>query len=342
MSKTFYRLQMKDGSNGETVTNHMLSIDRITAHEDFGGEEFVSLKPGDIVIVHRSAYPEAMVEVINKIPSNLLDDKSLGVDFSVHVLSWFEDIRKVNSEIDTLWGNFPFTKTFSSLNSGNPTYSKVSKWYNLIISKRMLDETISLLNFKKQIILQGPPGTGKTYTAKNIAEQIIFGEISKDKKIQKAKLEKSEQFRIIQFHPAFSYEDFVRGISAKATGEKVAYEVENRILASYAKVAQKNWENTHSLPDENARRQQIMHWIEQWQAVLEDKLSKGEVLTLTEGTRITRTTTDGIRYDGLNLWKVDGGVPNRDLVEMYLHRVSSREDIKGLTTLTSSANDKMF
>ncbi|MFK7001624.1 AAA family ATPase [Flavobacterium oreochromis] len=49
------------------------------------------------------------------------------------------------------------------------------------------------------------------------------------------------KYKIIQFHPAYSYEDFVRGISAK-TNEKgqVHYKVENRILAELAQEALDN------------------------------------------------------------------------------------------------------
>ena len=98
----------------------------------------------------------------------------------------------------------------------------------------------NLLNYKKQIILQGAPGTGKTYAAKNIAEMMIFKEISGDKEIQKNRLEGTDQFQLIQFHPAYSYEDFVRGISAKPSGNQVIYQSENRIIADFAKKAQRN------------------------------------------------------------------------------------------------------
>lgn len=38
-----------------------------------------------------------------------------------------------------------------------------------------MEEIISLLKYKHQIILQGPPGTGKTYTAKRIAKEMTKG-----------------------------------------------------------------------------------------------------------------------------------------------------------------------
>ena len=106
-----------------------------------------------------------------------------------------------------------------------------------------IQNDIEVLETKKQIILQGPPGTGKTYTAKDIAEQLIFGKVSVDKKEQKALLENSEQFKLIQFHPAYSYEDFVRGIVAESKAETIEYKTKNKLFASFAKVAYSNFIN---------------------------------------------------------------------------------------------------
>lgn len=101
-----------------------------------------------------------------------------------------------------------------------------------------IQNSITVLMQKGQIILQGPPGTGKTREAKDIAEQIIFSSISEDKKQQKILLESSDQFQLIQFHPAYSYEDFVRGIVVKTDiSTTPEYKTENKILAKFAKKA---------------------------------------------------------------------------------------------------------
>ena len=48
----------------------------------------------------------------------------------------------------------------------------------------------------------------------------------------------SGEYKVIQFHPAYSYEDFVRGIVAETTDTgNVSYNVENRILADFAQKA---------------------------------------------------------------------------------------------------------
>jgi len=97
---------------------------------------------------------------------------------------------------------------------------------------------IKLLQYKNQIILQGPPGTGKTREAKLIAQNILG--------LDKKELQESEQFKIIQFHPSYTYEDFVRGIVAKPDDEVTGliYDAENKILAKFAKEASRNFYNS--------------------------------------------------------------------------------------------------
>jgi len=55
----------------------------------------------------------------------------------------------------------------------------------------------ALLQSKKQIILQGPPGTGKTYLADIFRKLLTQNE--------------RERSEVVQFHPSYSYEDFVQG-----------------------------------------------------------------------------------------------------------------------------------
>lgn len=62
-----------------------------------------------------------------------------------------------------------------------------------------LQEALDLLAEKGQVIFYGPPGTGKTFVALALAEEIT---------------REGGDFRIVQFHPSYSYEDFVGGFPA--------------------------------------------------------------------------------------------------------------------------------
>lgn len=93
-----------------------------------------------------------------------------------------------------------------------------------------MNDLKELLEFKKQIILQGPPGTGKTYTAKDLAEFVITGNISTDKVKQAQFINTNNQAEIIQFHPAYTYEDFIRGIVTEPKDDKLNYVSKDKLF----------------------------------------------------------------------------------------------------------------
>ena len=82
------------------------------------------------------------------------------------------------------------------------------------------DLDVELLDYKKQVVLYGPPGTSKTYTAKQLAKEIIRYRMAKNlgvdvfRKHGRRKLEQALEDNIhrLQLHPAYNYEDFIQGL----------------------------------------------------------------------------------------------------------------------------------
>ena len=64
----------------------------------------------------------------------------------------------------------------------------------LLIEGEFLEDIVSLLDDKGQVILYGPPGTGKTYLARELAKALAPDEACR---------------ALVQFHPSTSYEDFL-------------------------------------------------------------------------------------------------------------------------------------
>ena len=79
------------------------------------------------------------------------------------------------------------------------------------INETELLRWINNINRKGQIILQGPPGTGKTFIAKKLAEHLTRG--------------KDGFSEIIQFHPSYSYEDFIQGIRPRTENGQLTYDL---------------------------------------------------------------------------------------------------------------------
>lgn len=156
-----------------------------------------------------------------------------------------------------------------------------------------MENTLKLLKYKKQIILQGPPGTGKTREAKQIAKALL--NITEDKN-----LKNGEQFQIIQFHPSYSYEDFVRGIVAKpnSNGDGITYEAENKILVKIAERAWKNYKaSSFSIDESDSISKDI--WIDDkfndFKSEIEKDVEEKEI-PLSGNITIFKVDYDSFRY----------------------------------------------
>jgi 5-methylcytosine-specific restriction enzyme B len=106
----------------------------------------------------------------------------------------------------------------------------------LLLPADWLRRVLELLEDKKQLIFYGPPGTGKTYVARRLARFI-----SPDDQYRKT----------VQFHPSYSYEDFVEGYRPR-DGENgsVRFELTAGPLRQLAKIAEESAEPCVLMIDE--------------------------------------------------------------------------------------------
>lgn len=95
---------------------------------------------------------------------------------------------------------------------------------DLYLRQSFLDDVVDLLQEKHQAILYGPPGTGKTWIALELAK-----ELTRD----------GGRVDTVQFHPSYSYEDFVGGFrpAEDGSGGGVRYQLTDGPLRRIAKDA---------------------------------------------------------------------------------------------------------
>jgi MoxR-like ATPase/uncharacterized protein (DUF2461 family) len=108
--------------------------------------------------------------------------------------------------------------------AGGPRYAEDDFYQQTFLGRDWLQGARELLALKKQLILQGAPGTGKTHVARCLAQLLAGGD--------------GDAVRLVQFHPAYSYEEFVEGIKVKSVAVEgrhdVTYPVEEGLLCSFA------------------------------------------------------------------------------------------------------------
>lgn len=73
----------------------------------------------------------------------------------------------------------------------------------VLIDLPWLRRVRDLLDERQQVIFYGPPGTGKTFMARKLAADLVG----------------PEQVKLVQFHPAYTYEDFFEGYRPRSEGE---------------------------------------------------------------------------------------------------------------------------
>lgn len=96
-----------------------------------------------------------------------------------------------------------------------------------------LQEIADLLEEKKQLVFYGPPGTGKTLVAQRLAEHLTSA---------------GGDWHLAQFHPSYSYEDFIEGFRPVVSGDNgVAYALKPGPLRRIAEDARDDPDNPYIL-----------------------------------------------------------------------------------------------
>lgn len=154
--------------------------------------------------------------LINRVAAACTLDVSTTVDSGKfnQVFSWLirEKIIPAYTKEDQSW----FSKNDFLMKVINEEFKdelndkKTDRYYLSMFVWKLYENLLNPFSLKKQIVKYGPPGTGKTYLAQQ--QTSLMFDIWKEEFAPNSTFKHDSQIELIQFHPSFSYEDFIEGL----------------------------------------------------------------------------------------------------------------------------------
>lgn len=157
------------------------------------------------------------------------DDVNMDEDYSDFCNTWPKYSEEIGELIEP-----DSTKRTSDF------YDELSK---LITIQMIQDQDFSnikdlISTGNKAVILYGPPGTGKTYEAKELTKFMLQSQDLKNVEFGNNIGDKG-CVDIVQFHPNYTYEDFMGGITPSLNGETLAYTLKEGEFKKFCDTANK-------------------------------------------------------------------------------------------------------
>ncbi|RPD46468.1 AAA family ATPase [Hymenobacter sediminis] len=144
-------------------------------------------------------------------------------------------------------------------------YDRKQALAELFLSEEKLDTTLAALRRRRNLILQGPPGTGKTFLARRLA-WLELGATD------------ASRVELVQFHPSYSYEDFVQGFRPDGAG---SFQLQDGILVDFCHRAAQDPERPYFLLIDELNRGNVARIFGELLLLLEaDKRGAGHAVRL--------------------------------------------------------------
>jgi|GEM_PF-4108646 len=219
----------------------------------------------------------------------------------------------------------------------NPTYLLSQCVEETGFTETQLAQWIRTINRKGQAIIQGPPGTGKTFLAQKLAKHLIGD---------------GDGFSgIIQFHSAYTYEDFIQGLRPQSQDGQLTYPVvPGRFLGFCRKAV--TCKDTSVLIIDEINRANLSQVFGELMYLLDDREDTKRFITLASSqnfriptnVRIIGTMNTADRSIAL----VDNALrrrfafiplyPNYELLQNYHHREQTGFPVDKLTRILKDVN----
>lgn len=213
-----------------------------------GNENQVTEEANDSRILHLiglAAYRGLVNSDINKTGYN---DKNFDQPFQDFKKEWPEFSQAICNIITPEDTILDPNKYIPNYNFKYDNINELSLLLSIVLSKpqEMVDTTELIESGNKALILWGPPGTGKTHTAKQIIRELL--KLNDTNNLEDYKFKETQSLRendpgcwsLVQFHPNYTYEDFIGGISPDLKQSNLSYTLKEGIFKKICDAARKD------------------------------------------------------------------------------------------------------
>lgn len=187
---TTFLLRVRPGDLVATTTSGRLHLGEVT------GEATWAPSDGRLSNLRRRASwrPVDQAVDLSDLPADIVSRLSSGSD-----VADLTDLLNVLATLTDPGSGFAPTEPVADVQLPHLTDEQADE---LLVARPWLDRFVDRLQSKRQVIVHGPPGTGKTFVSLQVAKALA----------------PPENVALVQFHPAFTYEDFFEGYRPVATG----------------------------------------------------------------------------------------------------------------------------
>ena len=205
------------------------------------GQNFINVKEGDYFYL---CYGNTRIRLFGMFTGNSQNSKLEGkhdwLEQKYELL--FESVSEQKYKGPHHWWTPDDNSTFIKVDDNKefeefifkPFFRKELKCIKI---KKSMDTYKKILINNSNLILTGAPGTGKTYLAKQMAQQMIFGEIKENLNPEEEN-KFNEQCGFVQFHPSYDYTDFVEGLRPVQDEDgNVGFERKDGVFKTFCKNA---------------------------------------------------------------------------------------------------------
>lgn len=227
-----------------TIRNHdpTVSLDQFEgeAVPVWGHQEEKPIEEGDILLLYKGGeYRYAAEVVVTEHNPSLGEDIWVAEDDeNFEHIFYLKDVQALDLDRRDLNAILDYDLNFYPTGFTNPQEPKLNRLRRKFGGVHEFVDRVSVqdvpdlyrriadqLEATNQVVFHGPPGTGKTYHAQKFVDWWLHE--------NPETVQENRQTRFITFHPSFSYEDFVEGLTTKSQNGQVTYEMDRGILREF-------------------------------------------------------------------------------------------------------------